>query len=641
MAGVRKLLIANRGEIARRICATASDLGITTVAVCTGAERDAAHVRDADEAIVLAGDGAAAYLDIAAIVDAARRAGADAVHPGYGFLAENASFARAVVDAGLTWVGPPPDAIARMGDKIEAKRAAVDAGVPVLESMARDAVRLPALVKAAAGGGGKGMRIVRRAEDLDGAIAAAQREAERSFGDGTIFIEPYLDRIRHVEIQVLGDGHGNLMHLFERECSIQRRHQKVVEEAPSTAVDAVLRERMGDAAVSLAREIGYRNAGTVEFLLADDGRFFFLEMNTRLQVEHPVTEEITGVDLVEQQLLDAAGERLSAERPDATIGHAIEVRINAEDPSNDFLPETGALVDWQPAFDLVRVESGVERGSIVTTSFDPLIAKFISSAPSREEAALRLALALERSSIAGVQTNRAVLVSILRSAEFLSGDTTTDFLERVRLPLRAELSGAERVAALTAIALDAEDRARRSARVLTTLPSGWRNSRMPPQRRILDVDGEEITVAYRRDRDGKLFVDVGDGEREVEEGDGYVGVENQLYRVDVHAPGADGSTVTFKWSRDNGSATLRSPFPTSELEEASGSLHAPMPGSVVSIAVSVGDAVRKGQTLVVLEAMKMEHPIGSPEDGVVTEVNVTAGEQVERGALLVVVDGTA
>jgi propionyl-CoA carboxylase alpha chain len=635
---IRKLLIANRGEIARRICATARDLGIVTVAVHTGAERDAAHLADADHAIELPGAGAAAYLDIAAVVDAAKRTGADSVHPGYGFLAENADLGYAVLDAGLVWVGPPPDAMRRMADKLEAKRTAREAGVPVLEVSDSEIPGMPAIVKAAAGGGGKGMRIVWSIDTLNEAIDAARREAERSFGDPTVFVEPYITQVRHVEIQLLGDGHWNLVHLGERECSIQRRHQKVVEESPSTAVTPELRARMGDAAIALAKAIGYRNAGTVEFLLSPEGRFYFMEMNTRLQVEHPVTEEVTGIDIVEQQLLDAAGERLTADVPAEPIGHAIEVRLNAEDPSNDYLPETGTIVGWEPALDLVRVESGVERGSVVTTSFDPLIAKFIGTGDTRDDAATRLALALERSTIQGVRTNRDVLVEILRSERFRSGETTTDFLEQVRLRTRRELTVEERELAIASVVVAAEREARASARVLPTLPSGWRNSRMPPQRRIFEVDGEEVTASYVVGA-GDGTIDLGDGERGLRppHADGmlaYVGgagAAGNVTRVGdgwwVHGPWGDVHVVE------------RSPFPSSDVEEAAGSLVAPMPGSVVSVAVVVGDQVRKGQTLVVLEAMKMEHPIGSPEDGVVTEVRVAAGEQVERGALLVVVDG--
>jgi len=643
---IRKLLIANRGEIAVRIRRSATEMGMRCVAVYTAEERDLPHVYGTDEAVLLPGSGGAAYLDIDALIDVARRVGADGVHPGYGFLAENAAFARAVNEAGLIWVGPPADAIARMGDKLESKQIARAAGVPTLEPMDESSVRFPALVKATAGGGGKGMRVVLRAEDLPDAIAAARREAERAFGDGTIFIEPYLEGARHIEIQVLGDGHGNLVHLFERECSIQRRHQKVVEEAPSSVVGDELRERLGEAALSLARAIKYRNAGTIEFLLGDDERFFFLEMNTRLQVEHPVTEEITDVDIVRQQFLDAAGDRIDVLQDDLEIeGHAIEVRLNAEDPSNDFLPATGVLSAWRPDREVpVRYESGVQEGTIVGTSFDPLLAKVIAHANTRTEAAEMLARALEWTTIQGVRTNRDLLVSLLRDFEFLEGRTTTDFLDRVALEPRRSLSPSERVTALAACALASSEENRSRSGVLTTLPSGWRNSEMPPQSRIFLVDSDEVTVSYRRDRKGDLLVDAGDGfvpawfggkaddyERSVEI-DGHA----TLVTIDkageswwVHGPWGDVEIVE------------RSPFPTSVMEEVSGSLHAPMPGKVVSVEVAVGDSVKKGQTLVVLEAMKMEHAIGSPEDGVVSEVKVGAGDQVERGVILVVVEGDA
>ena len=640
---IRKLLIANRGEIAVRVQRTASDMGISSIAVYTAEERDAPHVCDADEAVLLDGTGAAAYLDIPALIDVARRAGADAIHPGYGFLAENAGFARAVTEAGLLWVGPPAQAISTMGDKLESKRIASGAGVPMLEPMHPGKVQLPALVKAAGGGGGKGMRIVRRHEDLEGAIRSAEREAERAFGDKRVFIEPYLESVRHVEVQVLGDGHGNLLHLFERECSIQRRHQKVVEEAPSPAVDEDLRERLGEAALSLARKIGYRNAGTVEFLLADDGRFFFLEMNTRLQVEHPVTEEITGIDIVRQQINDASGDRLDFQQDDLSIeGHAIEVRLNAEDPSNDFLPATGTVVTWRPDEEVeVRYESGIDSGTVIGTAFDPLLAKVIAHASTRSEAAARLARALEWTAIQGVHTNRDLLVSLLRDFEFLEGQTTTDFLDRVALEPRRQLSAKERGAVFAAVALAAAEQARQSARVLTTFPAGWRNSEMPPQRRILSLNDEETTVSYRRARDGTVLLDAGSGEQAVhlstddEDIERTVEFGGRAYLVTIDR---DGDTWWVHGYWGDAEVAEVSPFPSSEIEEASGSLHAPMPGSVVSVEVKVGDTVRKGQTLVVLEAMKMEHPIDCPEDGVVSEVKVSAGDQVERGALLVVVE---
>jgi propionyl-CoA carboxylase alpha chain len=639
---IRRLLIANRGEISLRVRDTAGDLGITPIAVYTEDERDAPHVYGADEAVRLDGEGPAAYLDIKGIIAVAKKVNADAVHPGYGFLAENANFARDVTQAGLIWVGPPSEAIRTMGDKLESKRIAKSAGVPLLEPMNPSKIKLPALVKAAAGGGGKGMRIVRDRKELEEAVAAAERESERAFGDKRVFIEPYLEGVRHIEIQVLGDGHGNLVHLFERECSIQRRHQKVVEEAPSSVVDEDLRERMGEAALALARAINYRNAGTVEFLLAEDGQFFFLEMNTRLQVEHPVTEEITGIDIVREQILDASGEKLDFQQDDLSIdGHAIEVRLNAEDPSNDFLPATGTLINWrEDESSEVRYESGVGKGYVVSTSFDPLLAKVIAHARTRDEAAALLARALEWTAIQGVQTNRDLLVNLLRDFEFLNGQTTTDFLERVALEPRRRLSPEERSAVLAACALTGAERARGDAEVLDSFPSGWRNSVMPPQKRIFEIDGEETTVAYRRDRNDSVFVDIGDGEvaasLEGEPGDLERTLEfgGHAYHVTVDKSG-DSWWVHGPWG--DVEVAEKSPFPSSEIEEVSGSLVAPMPGSVVSVEVKVGDEVKKGQTLIVLEAMKMEHPIGSPDNGVVRELKVAAGDQVERGALLAVV----
>ncbi len=639
---IRRLLIANRGEISLRVRDTAGDLGITPIAVYTEEEREAPHVYGADEAVLLNGTGAAAYLDVTGLIEVAKRVNADAVHPGYGFLAENANFARAVTEAGLLWVGPPSEAIRTMGDKLESKRIAKQAGVPLLEPMNPSKIQLPALVKAAAGGGGKGMRIVRTKKELDEAIAAAEREAERAFGDKRVFIEPYLEGVRHIEIQVLGDGHGNLVHLFERECSIQRRHQKVVEEAPSSVVDEDLRERMGEAALSLARAINYRNAGTVEFLLAEDGQFFFLEMNTRLQVEHPVTEEITGIDIVREQILDATGEKLEFQQDDLSIdGHAIEVRLNAEDPANDFLPATGTLINWrEDDSSEVRYESGAAKGYVVGTSFDPLLAKVIAHARTRGEAASILARALEWTAIQGVQTNRDLLVNLLRDFEFLNGQTTTDFLDRVALEPRRRLSADEKAAVLAAVALTGAERARGEAEVLDSFPSGWRNSVMPPQQRILAIEEDETTVSYRRDRDDSVFVDVGSGEVSASLGGDPGDLERTLeiggraYHVTVDRSG-DSWWVHGHWG--DVEVVEKSPFPSSEIEEVSGSLVAPMPGSVVSVEVKVGDEVKKGQTLVVLEAMKMEHPIGSPDQGTVTEVKVSAGDQVERGALLVVV----
>jgi propionyl-CoA carboxylase alpha chain len=418
------LLIANRGEIARRIIRSAHDMGIRCVAVYVDADAQAPFVADADEAVRLPGG----YLDGKSILEAARATAAGAIHPGYGFLAENAGFAADVTAAGLVWVGPSPEAIERMGDKLAAKALAIEVGVPTLPSSEdlKDAKKIgyPLLVKAAAGGGGKGMRVVEKAKDLKEAIAAAQREAASGFGDDRVFLERYVSRSRHIEIQILGDLHGEIVHLGERECSIQRRHQKILEESPSPRADAPLREAMGEAALRLARALGYHSAGTVEFLVDDhSGEFFFLEVNTRLQVEHPVTEAVTGIDLVREQLRIAGGEPLGYAQGDVSwTGSAIEARLYAEDPANGFLPATGTLVAFEPAGSPeVRWDTGVAAGSAIGVDFDPLLAKVIAHAPTRAEAAGRLALALERAHLGGVVTNRDFLVATLRTPEFLAG----------------------------------------------------------------------------------------------------------------------------------------------------------------------------------------------------------------------------
>ena len=432
---ITTLLIANRGEIARRVIRTAAAMGITTVAVYAEGDAGAPYVAEADRAVALPGRTAAqTYLNIGALLAAASAAGADAVHPGYGFLSERAQFARAVAGAGLTWVGPPAEAIEVMGNKLAAKRLMADVGVPVLPSWevvgdtmaGLDGVPLPVIVKAAAGGGGKGMRVAGAgpagAGELAEAVAAARREAGAAFGDATVFLERYVTDARHVEIQVLADTHGGAVHCFERECSIQRRHQKIIEECPSPALDDGLRDRMGTAALAAAKAAGYVGAGTVEFVLEPSGEFWFLEVNTRLQVEHPVTEAVTGIDLVREQLLVAQGLPLSVTQSGLALdGHAIEARLYAEDPAAGFLPATGTVLDWAPAAcPACRWDSGVEQGSVVGVEFDPMLAKVIAHAPTRREAALRLALALERTRIRGVTTNKDFLVATLRHPEFLA-----------------------------------------------------------------------------------------------------------------------------------------------------------------------------------------------------------------------------
>ncbi len=653
MSTLRTLLVANRGEIARRITRTARAMGMRVVAVYVDADADAPFVSEADDAVRLA---SGTYLDPAGIVAAATATGADAVHPGYGFLSENAGFARAVLDAGLVWVGPGPEAISAMGDKLAAKRLAVEAGVPTLPSAegvdGAAEVGYPLLVKAAAGGGGKGMRIVHTPDDLLESVEAAQREALGGFGDATVFLERYVPRARHIEIQILGDTHGNLVHLGERECSIQRRHQKVVEEAPSPVVDPAMRAAMGEAALALARRLGYVSAGTVEFLVDDapgpDGRrpFYFLEVNTRLQVEHPVTEAVTGLDLVREQLRIAAGAPLGYGQHDVTLtGHAVEVRLYAEDPANGFLPATGTLTAFAPAAEpAVRWDAGVRQGSVVGTSFDPMLAKVIAHAPTRAEAALRLALALERTHLGGVITNRDFLVATLRHDAYLAGDTTTAFINE-HAPARAVEPAPERLARVAAgVALWVQGTNRASARVLEYLPSGWRNARMPDERVALDLGGERIEVRYRIRRDGRFRL--GDGTTATIHQWSPAGIDatvgDRRVRLQVTRGGSAGPAAGDRLYVHDGAVDLdvvvlpRFTVPGSDAP--TGGLTAPMPGKVLDVRVAVGDTVSAGQVLLILEAMKMEHRITAPTDGTVTAVSVAAGDQLERGAALLHVE---
>jgi len=653
---IRKLLVANRGEIARRVMRTCREMGIATVAVFSDPDRGEPFVAEADEAVALGGaTPAESYLRGAAIVAAARVTGADAVHPGYGFLSEDARFARLCQDAGITFVGPPPDAIAAMGSKLEAKRVAVRCEVPQLASRElRDAsaaaldaavreLGLPLLVKASAGGGGRGMRIVRRRADLDDALASARREASSAFGDDTVFLEPYVDSPRHVEVQIFADAHGNVVHLFERECSIQRRYQKIVEEAPSTALDEPLRARMGEAAVRLAREIGYLGAGTVEFLLAPDGRFYFLEVNTRLQVEHPVTECITGLDLVRLQIEVAEGHALpAAALAPSRAGHAIEARLYAEVASEEGLrPATGTVHRFrfaeQPG---LRLDAGVADGSVVGVHYDPMLAKVIAHAPTRTEAARVLARALRRMQLHGVGNNRDLLVGILEHHEFLAGATDTHFLERhspATLAARARDASAERALAVVA-ALAGQAERRRAARVLRTVPSGWRNVAAVPMRVELATDERTYAIAYRLARSG-IEVEVGGEALE-----GFVlhqatpscvvleiaGVVRRFaverFGEQVFVDGALGSVCFRELPR----------HPSGEVELAPGSLVAPMPGIVLRVHVAVGDSVALNDELLVLEAMKMEHRISAPVAGTVASIHVAAGDSVAAGTPLIV-----
>ncbi len=659
---IEKLLVANRGEIARRVMGGAHALGISCVAVCSDPDLDAPYVAEADEFVRLPGATPAdTYLDVDAVVGAALRSGADAVHPGYGFLSEDAGFARACVAAGLVFVGPPPEVIEAMGSKLNAKATMAAAGVPVLPTVeippggelasavtdATAALGWPVLVKASAGGGGRGMRVVEGPDALADAVASAQREATSAFGDGTVFVEPYVARPRHIEVQILGDTHGTVVHLFERECSIQRRHQKIIEESPSPVITPERRAELGAAAVTAARTIGYVNAGTVEFLVLPDGRFAFLEVNTRLQVEHPVTELVTGLDLVRLQLLVADGMALPPEVLGATLGgHAIEARLYAEDATQGFRPSAGHLHRFRlPVSSGVRLDSGVEDGSEVSVHYDPMLAKVIAHAPTRTEAARALAGALERAQVHGVTTNRDLLVRILRHPEFLAGDIDTGFLVRhdpavLGAPL-ADAPSRQRHAVAAALAGQAERRAQ--APVLRAMPSGWRNNPSDPQSTKFTGPDADIEVAYRFDRAGTCTFVAVDGT--TPEGISVLsctpeavvlGAQGVARRYDVERAGL----TTFVDGPDGSSTFVeieRFPLPGSQL--AAGALVAPLPGTVVKVAVAAGDAVSAGDTLVAIEAMKMEHEVCAPNDGTVSEVHVTAGEQVEAGRLLVVVDG--
>ena len=647
---ITRLLIANRGEIARRIMRTAHDMGISTVAIYADADANAPFVNEADSAVALNGRTTAeTYLDVGKVLDACRRSGADAIHPGYGFLSENEAFAQAVIDAGIKWLGPTPEVIGLMGDKLSAKRLMDEAGVPTLPGVEIEAdtdivaaaakIGYPVLVKASAGGGGRGMRVVENEAGLVAAVEGAKREAGSSFGDDTVFLEKWLATSRHVEIQILGDSHGNLVHCYERECSIQRRHQKIIEEAPSPAVDDALRSRMGDAAIAAAKKLGYSSAGTVEFLLSGDD-FYFLEVNARLQVEHPITEEIIGKDLVREQIRVAEGETLSFTQEDISInGHAIEARLYAEDPAKGFLPAPGPVLAWTPStIGKARFDSGVETGSEISTQFDPMIAKVIVHAPTRREAASRLARVLETTEIQGLKTNRDFLVTTLRTPEYLAGDTTTDFIERVKPALTREVSRQELVEAAIATTIEGQARRRASAKVLGTMSSGWRNSTMPMERISYKFGKkEEVEVAYKRQRNGQFAVHVDEQTMHVTcyaSGEGNVDLDMDGRRLHFNiSPHADDWLI----HSNNGDLRLTElpRYPSTNTDESGGGLTAPMPGSVLATQVAAGATVAKGDLLVILEAMKMEHRITAPRNGVVESVHVNVGEQVENAQLLV------
>ncbi|MFF4710212.1 acetyl/propionyl/methylcrotonyl-CoA carboxylase subunit alpha [Streptomyces eurythermus] len=626
------VLVANRGEIAVRVIRTLRALGVRSVAVFSDADADARHVREADTAVRIGPAPAAeSYLSVERLLEAAARTGAQAVHPGYGFLAENAAFARACEEAGLVFIGPPADAIALMGDKIRAKETVEAAGVPVVPggrdpelAEAARALGAPVLLKPSAGGGGKGMRLVRDLTVLEEEIAAARREARASFGDDTLLVERWIDRPRHIEIQVLADGHGNVLHLGERECSLQRRHQKVVEEAPSVLLDEKTRAAMGEAAVQAARSCGYRGAGTVEFIVpgGDPSQYYFMEMNTRLQVEHPVTELVTGLDLVEWQLRVAAGERLPFGQSDITLtGHAVEARICAEDPARGFLPSGGTvlLLD-EPEGDGVRTDSGLSEGTEVGSLYDPMLSKVIAYGPDRATALRRLRAALAETVTLGVQTNAGFLRRLLAHPAVVAGDLDTGLVERVVDDLVPAEVPEEVYEAAAAVRLEALRPRTEGWTDPFSVPNGWRlgGTPKPPvfhlrvrepvsytPRGVHTVTGDRVSVTLDGVR--HTFRRAGD----------WLGRDGDAWQVRDHDPVAASLDRAGHAGAD--------------------SLTAPMPGTVTVVKVAVGDEVTAGQSLLVVEAMKMEHVISAPHAGTVAELDVTPGSTVAMDQVLAVI----
>ncbi|MDJ0385631.1 biotin carboxylase N-terminal domain-containing protein [Streptomyces sp. G-G2] len=633
------VLVANRGEIAVRIFRSARALGLATVAVYSDPDDGALHVREADAAVRLPGAAPAdTYLRGDLIIAAALAAGADAVHPGYGFLSENAAFARAVEAAGLVWIGPPPAAIEAMASKTRAKELMRAAGVPLLEPVdpARAApADLPLLLKAAAGGGGRGMRVVRDLDSLKEELEAARAEARSAFGDDEVFAEPYVERGRHVEVQVLADAHGTVWALGTRDCSLQRRHQKVIEEAPAPALPESLRENLHEAAVAAARAVSYRGAGTVEFLVTADGRPYFLEMNTRLQVEHPVTEAVFGLDLVALQLRIAEGEALSLDPP-RPAGHAVEARLYAEDPAQDWRPQAGTLHTLSLSGPGIRVDTGFAGGDTVGVHYDPMLAKVIAHAPTRAEAVRALAHALDRARIHGLTTNRELLVRSLRHPEFVAARLDTGFYDRYL----GALTDAAPDAGLSALAAALAEAAPAPAAPLAVRLGGWRNVPSQPQSRTYTHAGATHEVRYRPARSGPPQLVDRPGVRVLAAEPERVTLEVDGVRRLFHVKHTSNSPEVYVDSALGAHTLTRLPrFADPQDRTEPGSLLAPMPGTVVRIAegLAPGSAVTAGQPLLWLEAMKMEHRIVSPASGTLTALHAALGRQVEFGALLAVV----
>ena len=611
-------------------------MGLKTIAIYTEADRHSPYVNDADSSVKID----SSYLDSEAIIAAAKLTGAQAIHPGYGFLSENHEFANRVQNEGIIWVGPDPESIQIMGDKIEAKKHAVKSKIPILESVndaksAKD-IGYPLMIKAAAGGGGKGMRIVHDESELEESIKLARQEAMNAFGDDRIFIERYIERSRHIEVQIIADKHNTVLHLGERECSIQRRHQKIIEESPSSRINSKQRDKLTKASISLAKQINYVSAGTIEFLYDDDSEeVWFLEMNTRLQVEHPVTEMVTGMDIVELQLKIADDQSLDITQSDIEFnGHSIEVRIYAEDPLNDFLPSNGKIIaDRNHDLDQARWDSGVCEGMIIGTDFDPMLAKVISHDKTRELAASKLAKELENTHFGGFTNNIDFLINILRNERFLKGDTTTDFIDRCQPPRSIELDSKEINFLLMSATLWIQNINHSNANVLRHIPSGWHNARLPFQRTKFEIDDEAFTVRYKQQRNGSFLDDNNQIAIINDVTDEFIDIEFDNVRRRVNITRYE-NLYLVQHDRGHKLIKLLPRFKNEQDLIQKGSLISPMPGKVTEMNVKVGDNITKGQKLLVMEAMKMNHSISSDRDGIVKEIYVNKGDQLETGTSL-------
>ena len=640
MSELRRILVANRGEIASRIIRSAHDSNLSAVAIYTNSDKHSPYVKEADQAVRID----TSYLDSEAIVKAAKETGSQAIHPGYGFLSENPDFPLLVKKKGLLWIGPSSETIRAMGDKIEAKKYAKLANLPILPSVKTEKsarkIGYPLLIKAAAGGGGKGMRIVYKQEHLKDAIRLAKQEAKNAFGDERIFIERYVESSRHIEVQILGDRQGNVIHLGERECSIQRRHQKIIEEAPSVRLSNDTRDQLTSSAIELAKQIKYESAGTIEFLFDDKtNEFWFLEMNTRIQVEHPVTEMITGIDIVKEQIHIARGEALKLTQEDITFtGHSIEARIYAEDPDNDFLPSTGKLIaDNHQNDNGLRWDNGVEAGMQIGTDFDPMLAKVISHGSTREEASEKLAIGLEKAHFGGFANNIGFLCNILRNKDFITGNTTTDFIELYKPEGQIILSESERILTGISAALWIQEINRTTATVLKNIPSGWHNARLPSQRISFEIDGEEIEIQYKRLRDNSFKTPDGTIAivHECSRDSIDIEINNFRYKYNISK---DEDLILITHQRGSKVLKVLPRFQLLSAKTPEGSLVSPMPGKVIEVNVKKGQKVSMGDELVVIEAMKMNHAISADQDGTVEEIFIKDGDQVDLGANLLILE---